>query len=88
MNFARVEVAKSTRSAMVHNNRPKLGTYQHYKGNRYELIDIALHSETREEMAVYRALYKDFGLWVRPLAMFLEEVEIGGQKVPRFAFVE
>lgn len=87
MNSVLAVVGKNTKSAMVRNN-PKLGIYQHYKGNCYELIDIALHSETREEMAVYRALYREFGLWVRPLAMFLEEVEIGGQKVQRFEFVE
>jgi len=63
------------------------GIYQHYKGNYYEVIDIARHSETLEDMIVYRALYGDFGLWVRPLAMFLERVEINGLKIPRFRFI-
>lgn len=58
MNSVLAVVEKNTRSAMVR-NKPKLGIYQHYKGNRYELIDVALHSETREEMAVYCALYKN-----------------------------
>ena len=67
---------------------PKPGIYRHYKGNRYELIDIAKHSETLEPMAVYRALYGDNGLWVRPLDMFTETVVVDGETVPRFAFVE
>lgn len=70
----------------------KLGKYQHYKGKFYEVIGIARHSETLEELVVYRALYDspEFGkdqIWVRPLKMFLEEVEIDGNKVPRFKFV-
>lgn len=60
------------------------GIYQHYKGNYYEVIDIAKHSETLEDMVIYRTLYGDFGLWVRPLAMFLEQIEINGKKIPRF----
>ena len=60
------------------------GLYQHFKGGRYELIDIAQHSETLEEMVVYRALYGEHGLWVRPLAMFIETVEFKGNRVPRF----
>jgi len=68
------------------------GIYQHYKGNSYEVLGVARHSETLEEMVVYRALYNssEFGfnsLWVRPKDMFLEEVELNGQKVPRFMFV-
>jgi len=64
------------------------GTYRHYKGNLYEVIGVARHSETLEEMVVYRALYGDGGLWVRPLAMFCENVEVDGHTVPRFAVVE
>ena len=60
------------------------GRYRHYKGQLYELIDIAHHSETGEAMAVYRALYGDFGLWVRPLAMFLETIERDGKEIRRF----
>ncbi len=63
------------------------GRYRHYKGNDYELIDLARHSETDELMAVYRPLYGDRGLWVRPLTMFLETVQLEGQSVPRFRFV-
>lgn len=64
------------------------GLYRHYKGNMYEVIGTAKHSETTEDLVVYRALYGEFGLWVRPLAMFLEPVHIDGQAVPRFARVE
>lgn len=62
------------------------GKYKHYKGNLYEVIGVAQHSETLEEMVVYKALYQAEGenLWVRPKAMFLEEVEVGGKKVKRF----
>ncbi len=61
----------------------KAGLYQHYKGGVYTVIDVAKHSETLEEMVVYRS--EHFGtLWVRPTAMFFEEVEKDGQKVPRF----
>lgn len=62
------------------------GMYRHFKGGTYRVLGVAKHSETLEEMVVYEALYENkLGkLWVRPLAMFLEEVEIDGQKVPRF----
>ena len=67
----------------------KTGKYKHYKGKEYEVIGIARHSETREELVVYRALYQNEGenLWVRPMKMFLEEVEIEGKKMPRFEFL-
>lgn len=65
----------------------KLGKYKHYKGNLYEVIGVAHHSETQEELVVYRALYNDFDLWVRPLAMFLENVEINGVTMPRFEYL-
>lgn len=68
----------------MENNTIKLGKYRHYKGKEYEVIGVARHSETLEEMVVYRALYGDHDLWVRPLKMFLEEVEVDGQKIPRF----
>ena len=61
------------------------GTYRHYKGNDYEVLGVAHHSETDEELVVYRALYGDGGLWVRPLTMFQETVLIGGVTMPRFA---
>ena len=61
------------------------GLYRHYKGLLYEVIDTARHSETLEPMTLYRALYGERGLWVRPAAMFQETVEINGQRQPRFA---
>ena len=66
----------------------KKGIYRHYKGNEYELIDVALHSETLEEMVVYRALYGEMKLWVRPATMWEEEVVVDGEKVKRFEFVK
>jgi hypothetical protein len=62
----------------------KPGKYRHYKGGEYEVIGVAKHSETQEELVVYRALYGDFDLWVRPLAMFIEKIEINGEQVQRF----
>jgi hypothetical protein len=64
------------------------GTYRHYKGNLYEVIDTVTHSETEERLVLYRAMYGEFGLWVRPLGMFLEEVIIDGKTVHRFAPVD
>ncbi len=63
------------------------GRYRHYKGNEYQVIGIAWHSETEEQMVVYRQLYGDRSLWVRPLVMFLEEVLVDGRQVPRFEWV-
>ncbi len=65
----------------------KLGEYGHYKGKRYRVIGVAQHSETLEELVVYQKLYDDRGLWVRPLKMFLEDVEVEGKKVPRFKYL-
>ncbi len=67
---------------------PELGIYEHYKGNRYELVAIAKHSETLEEMAVYKALYGEGEYWVRPLSMWDEKVEVDGKTVPRFKKIE
>ena len=67
---------------------PKKGIYRHFKGNRYELLDFARHSETMEWMVVYRALYGDCGVWVRPLSMWTETVERDGRTVPRFQLEE
>lgn len=62
--------------------------YEHYKGLRYKIIGIARHSETLEELVVYQALYGEGGIWVRPLAMFLENIVINGQSQPRFKLVQ
>jgi hypothetical protein len=64
-----------------------LGRYRHYKGHDYTVLGVARHSETEEQLVVYRQEYGERGLWVRPLAMFAEEVEVNGQRVPRFAYV-
>lgn len=66
----------------------KPGRYQHYKGQQYEVIGVARHSETDESMVVYRCLYGDYSLWVRPLTMFCETVEVAGEQVPRFAYLD
>lgn len=64
------------------------GIYEHYKGNRYEVLEVARHSETLEDLVVYRALYGDHDLWVRPLSMFAEEVEVDGKKIKRFQYID
>ncbi|XUO83158.1 DUF1653 domain-containing protein [Halomonas sp. KM007] len=64
---------------------PTPGIYRHYKGNLYEVMGTAQHSESEEPLVVYRALYGDYGLWVRPLAMFMESVTKEGNTQPRFA---
>ncbi|MCA9175660.1 MAG: DUF1653 domain-containing protein [Planctomycetales bacterium] len=63
------------------------GRYRHYKGNEYLVLGVARHSETEEELVVYRQDYGDHGLWVRPLAMFLEQVESNGRQLPRFQHI-
>ena len=63
------------------------GRYRHYKGNFYEVIDIVRHSETEEEMVLYRKLYGDGSSWVRPLGMFIENVPVDGRMVPRFEYI-
>ena len=68
-------------------NTVKLGRYRHFKGNEYEVIGIAKHSETLEEMVVYRALYNEGGLWVRPAAMWNETLERDGKTVQRFTYI-
>ena len=66
---------------------PQPGIYRHYKGNEYHLLEVATHSETEELMAVYRPLYGDRALWVRPLAMWSETIEKDGESIPRFRFI-
>jgi len=63
------------------------GRYRHFKGNLYDVLEIARHSETQEEYVVYRALYGEHGLWVRPAAMFAEIIERDGRRLPRFEFI-
>lgn len=63
------------------------GIYQHFKGNRYRVLFTARHSETREEMVVYQALYGERGMWVRPAAMWNEHIERDGYCGPRFRYV-
>ena len=64
------------------------GKYRHFKGREYEVLHLARHSETEEWMVVYRALYGDFGIWVRPASMWLETVERDGKVIPRFQKIE
>ena len=61
------------------------GRYRHYKGNEYEVIGVVRHSETLEALVLYRPLYNDTGLWVRPYSMFFEDVDANGRRQPRFA---
>ncbi len=63
------------------------GHYRHYKGGEYEVVGVARHSETLEPLVLYRPLYNQSGLWVRPHAMFFEQVVIDGQAMPRFTLV-
>ena len=66
----------------------RLGKYKHFKGGMYEVLGIAKHSENLEEFVVYKALYGEKELWIRPKEMFLEEIERTGKKVKRFEFIE
>ena len=63
------------------------GRYRHYKGKDYLVLGVARHSETEEELVVYRQDYGDKGLWVRPKSMFLETIELDGQRMPRFEYI-
>lgn len=69
-------------------NTLRPGIYRHYKGKLYEVIGTASHSETLETMVVYRALYGEYGLWVRPAAMFAEQVSVNGRQQPRFELIQ
>ena len=64
------------------------GIYRHYKGNLYQVLHTAHHSETEEALVVYRCLYGEYGVWVRPLEMFTETVVVEGQSVPRFKLIK
>lgn len=65
----------------------KIGKYRHYKGHEYQVIGIAKHSEDESELVVYQPLYGEKGLWVRPLAMFIETVQVNGETKQRFQFI-
>lgn len=64
------------------------GIYRHYKGNEYQVLGLAKHSETLDALVLYRALYGDFGLWVRPLTMFSEAVIVNGEEIQRFSLIK
>lgn len=66
----------------------RLGIYEHYKKKRYQVLGVVLHSETLEEMVLYKALYGKGITWVRPLKMFFEDVTVDGVKKPRFKFIK
>ncbi len=68
-------------------NELKLGLYRHFKGNNYEVLAVAIHTETNEKMVVYKALYGAGGVFVRPLDMFTETVEANGKRVNRFTYI-
>ena len=63
------------------------GRYRHYKGSDYQVIGVAQHSETGEQLVVYRTLYGDFDLWVRPVSMFIEQVQVDDVAIQRFTFI-
>ena len=77
---------KRSRARLLMHNI-KLGKYRHFKGGEYEVIGVAKHSETQEEMVVYRALYGEKQLWVRPVVMWNETVERGGETFARFTYI-
>lgn len=64
------------------------GIYRHYKGSLYQVLHMAKHSETEEALVVYRCLYGEYGVWVRPLAMFVETITVEGKAVPRFELIK
>jgi cyclomaltodextrinase / maltogenic alpha-amylase / neopullulanase len=66
----------------------KKGRYKHFKGEEYEVLDVAKHSETLEDYIIYRAMYGEHDLWVRPASMFLDIKEVNGNFVPRFILIE
>ena len=72
---------------MKKDKKVKTGIYKHYKGNLYEVLDMARHSETEELLVVYRTLYDDGGIWVRPYEMFIEDVKLEDKVLKRFEYM-
>lgn len=68
-------------------NEIKPGKYKHFKGNMYQVLFVAIHSETEEPMVIYKALYGEYKIWARPLKMFAEMVEYDSKIIPRFEYV-
>lgn len=68
--------------------RKYIGKYRHYRGNEYEVISIGKHTETEEDMIIYRALYEPYNTWVRPLDMFFETITVDGKEIQRFEKLE
>jgi hypothetical protein len=66
----------------------EIGRYRHYKGNEYEVMGVAKHSEDESELVVYKPLYGEQRLWVRPLQMFIETVQVNGETKPRFKYID
>lgn len=73
---------------MSKNKSVSQGIYRHYKGNLYQVLHTARHSETEESLVVYRCLYGNYDVWVRPLEMFIETVTVEGKTVPRFELIQ
>lgn len=71
-----------------HSKTVSQGIYRHYKGRLYQVLHTAQHSETEERLVVYRCLYGNYDVWVRPLEMFIETVTVEGQTVPRFELIQ
>ena len=69
------------------NTDPQPGIYRHYKGNEYQVYEVATHSETQERLVIYRPLYGEGALWARPLSMWNESVQWQGKSVPRFEYL-
>jgi cyclomaltodextrinase len=82
-----VQKSAKTQRAVMTSVFIQPGRYRHFKGNEYTVLGVARHSETLEELVVYRAEYGERGLWVRPVAMFLETVQVQGKPTPRFLYV-
>lgn len=73
---------------MNHEHNDIIGTYQHYKGNKYEVIGTGMHTETEERLVIYKALYEPYAIWLRPYDMFFETVTVDDNETPRFQKIE